>query len=197
MNEQSIEHKLESLIFAATEEIPFKKLSSLLNVSVANVKEGVEALNALCISQQRGIRLVWNDTTVQMVSAPENAGLVDALVQSDMREELTPSALETLAIIVYRQPIKKVDIDFMRGVNSSYALRSLLIRGLVERTHDANDARGFIYKPSLEFLKRLGISRIEELPRYQEIIQKLEEIKRQTVQETKGYDTVENAKNNE
>lgn len=183
MTEHDLESKLESVLFVAAEELSFKKLSHVLNVPAVKIKEVVEALNASYASQSRGIRLVWNDTAVHMVSAPEHSALIDALAQSNMREDLTPSALETLAIVIYRHPIKKVDIDFVRGLNSAYTLRSLLIRGLIEREHDPADARGFIYQPSLQLLKCLGISRIEELPDYQETVQKLEEIKKQTAQE--------------
>lgn len=175
--------QIESIIFAASEEISFKKLSKLLGINESEVIEKIKALNGIYVSQQRGIRLVWNEAGVQMTSAPECAAIIGTFIQSEMREELTPSAIETLAIIVYKGPIKKVDIDFMRGVNSSYALRSLLIRGLVERINDPKDARGFIYKPSLEFLKKIGVSTIQDLPNYKEIIDKLEEIKQQTKQE--------------
>ena len=179
MIENNLKNNLESLVFAASQDISYKKLSQLLKITIEETKQAVKNLNQYYEQNQRGLRLVFNDNSVQMATVKDNANLVEELVRSEIKEELTPAALETLTIISYKGSLRKIDIDFIRGVNSTHTLRSLLIRGLIERASDKRDARSFIYQPSLEFLKTLGVSNITELPDYQETNKKLEEIKQQ------------------
>jgi len=115
---------------------------------------------------KRGIRVLLKDGMAQMVSSPENAPLVASLVKSHMAEELTPAALETLAAICYREPIAKADIDELRGVNSIFSLRSLLMRGLIEKTKEHGVPH---YRTTLDFLKKLGIESVHDLPNYDEL----------------------------
>ena len=77
--------------------------------------------------------------------------------------------METLSIILYQGPISRSDIDYIRGVNSQFILRNLLIRGLIERIDNPNDARSFLYKVSINLLANLGINKIEELPEYEQV----------------------------
>ena len=76
--------------------------------------------------------------------------------------------METLAIVAYSGPVPRAEIDFIRGVNSSFTLRNLLISGLVEREINPKDRRTFIYKPSMDFLRFLGLGKLEDLPEYGE-----------------------------
>lgn len=179
MTQNNLKSKLESLVFAATTAVSYKKLAEQLKTSMEEVKKEIGELNNFYEQIQSGLRLVFDENSVQMVTTKENSRLVDEFIKSEMREELTPAALETLSIVCYRGPIKKVDIDFIRGVNSTYTLRTLLMRGLIVREPDLKDARSFVYKPSLEFLKRLGVSNISALPEYKEITRKLAELKEQ------------------
>lgn len=179
MIENNIKNNLESLIFAASQDISYKKLSQLLKIPIEEIKQVVKDLNQYYEQNQSGLRLVFNDISVQMATVKNNSNLVEELIRSEVKEELTPAALETLTIISYKGSLRKIDIDFIRGVNSTHTLRSLLIRGLIERASDKHDARSFVYQPSLEFLKTLGVSNITELPDYQETNKKLEEIKQQ------------------
>ena len=76
--------------------------------------------------------------------------------------------METIAIIAYKGPLTRLDIEYVRGVNSSFIIRNLLMRGLVERVENPKDARSYLYKVSFDFLKHLGVTGIEDLPQYQE-----------------------------
>ena len=87
----------------------------------------------------------------------------------------TTLSLETLSVIAYKGPIRRSEIDYIRGVNSSFMVRNLLMRGLVERMRDSKDSRLYIYRISREFLKFLGITSISDLPEYGSFAQKLEE----------------------
>lgn len=123
----------------------------------------------------RGLRLVEKDGEWQMASAPENSEIVGNLIKSEFEEDLTKASLETLAIVAYKSPVSRAEIDNIRGVNSSFILRNLLIRGLIERIDNPRDARSYLYRPSFDFLKHLGLSKIEDLPNYGELTKAAEE----------------------
>lgn len=95
------------------------------------------------------------------------------MIKDDLQKDLGKSALETLAIILYQGPIKRADIDYVRGVNSQFILRNLLMRGLISRVDDPSDERTFLYKPSLELMAFLGITDIKQLPDFEEVVGKL------------------------
>lgn len=155
----TLKAKIESLLFVIGEETTIAKIQKALgdDVSPDDVRAGIEALRD--DYRERGIRIVIKDDAVQMVSAPEHAEIIQTLVKSQLDEELTPAALETLACIAYREPITKVAIDELRGVNSVFSLRSLLMRGLIEK-HDDH------YRVTVDFLKKMGLEKIADLPQY-------------------------------
>ncbi|MBI2099909.1 MAG: SMC-Scp complex subunit ScpB, partial [Candidatus Vogelbacteria bacterium] len=81
-----------------------------------------------------------------------------------------------LTIVLYKGPLTRAEIDYIRGVNSSFILRHLSIRGLVERIPNPKDARSFLYRPTFDLFQHLGLSKIEELPEYGELISQLENL---------------------
>ncbi|MBI3685080.1 SMC-Scp complex subunit ScpB [Candidatus Azambacteria bacterium] len=154
--------KIESILFISGDAVHMRRLRQLLpDAPEEQIREAVAALAREY--QKRGVRVFMKDDRVQMVTAPENAGLVDALVKSHLTEELTPAALETLSCVAYREPITKAEIDDIRGVNSIFSLRALMMRGLVKKSKD--DA----YRVTIDFLKKLGIENISDLPDYEEL----------------------------
>ena len=102
-----------------------------------------------------------------MATNPENASVIDQLIKSEIQENLSKAALEVLAIISYRGPITRVEIEAIRGVNCSFTVRSLMMRGLLERIENPKDNRGYLYKISFDFLRKLGVDSIEKLPDYE------------------------------
>jgi segregation and condensation protein B len=88
-----------------------------------------------------------------------------------MQEGLSKAALEVLSIVAYKGPISRAEIESIRGVNCSFTLRSLMMRGLLERIDNPKDGRGYLYKISFEFMKKLGIESIDKLPDYKELSQ--------------------------
>ena len=160
----NIENILEALLFTYGEEISLKKLS---DITKKTKPELVLALNNLKSSlSKRGIRIVNKEDFWQLVADKSASQYIEKLVKSEIQEELTPASLEVLAIIAYRGPVPKSHIESIRGVNSSYALRNLALRGLVEKD-DSEKSR--TYKISLSALRKLGIENIEELPGYKEL----------------------------
>ncbi|MBI2633860.1 MAG: SMC-Scp complex subunit ScpB, partial [Parcubacteria group bacterium] len=124
----------------------------------------------------RGIRLLRSGNEFILGSTPEAGPFVEKLFREEFGEELTSASLETLAIIAYRGPISRAEIDYIRGVNSSYILRSLLIRGLISRSQDASRPQIFLYRPSFDLLKLLGATSQKDLPDYDILSKKLEEL---------------------
>lgn len=159
--------KLEAILFWKAEPISFKKLATLLSVDVATVQAGlVELENTL---KGRGLTLVRTDEEVMLGTAKELSPLIEQLTKDELTRDLGKAGLETLSIILYQGPISRADIDYIRGVNSQFIVRNLLIRGLVERIDNPKDARSFLYKTTLQLLSHLGVSKIEDLPEYTQV----------------------------
>lgn len=157
---------IESILFSAGEPISIKKLAETLNKKQSLVEELVRELAEDYQNKKRGLRIIQKEKEIQLVSNPENSKYVEKMVKDEVQEDLTPAALETLAIIAYRGPISRAEIEEIRGVNSSYILRNLLIRGLIDRKEHPKDNRAYIYQISFNFLRKLGLQSIEELPDY-------------------------------
>ena len=87
------------------------------------------------------------------------------------------AGLETLSIILYQGPITRSEIDYIRGVNSNFILRNLLVRGLIEKIVSPKDTRSFMYRPTFELLQHIGVSKIENVPDYQKIRTEIENFK--------------------
>ena len=119
--------------------------------------------------QSRGIVLIEKGNEITLGTAPESSKLIENLQKEELNKELSKASLETLSIIVYKNGVSRAEIDYIRGVNSSFTLRALSIRGLIEKTVDTKDNRRYIYKPSFELMSYMGMKSMEELPDYQEI----------------------------
>ncbi|OHA16885.1 MAG: SMC-Scp complex subunit ScpB [Candidatus Taylorbacteria bacterium RIFCSPHIGHO2_02_FULL_45_28] len=168
--------QLEAILFWKAEPVSFKKLAALLNIDVETVKNGLDELeNTL---RGRGLTLVRTDEEAMLGTAKELSPLIEQLTKEELTKDLGKAGLETLSIILYQGPITRADIDYIRGVNSQFIVRNLLIRGLVERVENPKDARSFLYKTTLDLLSHLGISKIEELPEYAQVREDIDGFKR-------------------
>lgn len=163
MNSKSI---IESLLFVHGEPLSFKKIAKILELKSEEIKQALSELKEEYQKENRGLRIIEKGDEIQLVTTPENALHVKKLIQTDIRQDLTNVSLETLAIIAYRGPISRSEIEDIRGVDSSFLIRRLLIRGLVERIEHPNDRRIYLYQITFNFLKSLGLQKIEELPNY-------------------------------
>jgi segregation and condensation protein B len=162
-----LKSQILSILFVAGKPVTIKELLDVLEISEEELKTAVADLVA--VNQTSGIILLAHDNKLQLASSPENSSLVKKFLSLELREKLTESALETLAIILYRQPVSKAEIENIRGVNSQYILRQLLIRGLIEKVQSPSDKRMQLYKTTLEFMQHLGISDVKQLPDFEEL----------------------------
>ena len=153
---------IEAILLAAGSPISLTELSRAAGLSKSETLEAIEQHRS---QPGRGVTIVSDGKVAQLVTAPELAEQVARFTQSELRGSLSPGALETLAIIAYRGPVTRSEIEAIRGVSSSTPLRTLSIRGLVEETGRRQvPGRPFLYDTSLELLKHLGIRSKTELP---------------------------------
>ncbi|MDP2695930.1 MAG: SMC-Scp complex subunit ScpB [bacterium] len=168
--------QLEALLFIYGEPMTFRKMAQILKIEESEVGPLVESLADKLNKNIGGLGLVIEGERAQLTTRGEFTNIAEQIIKEAVNETLTPAALETAAIITYTGPISRAELDYIRGVNSTFILRNLLIRGLIERGRDPKRSNAFIYNPSFEFLRHLGINKREDLPEYdkfQELIKTL------------------------
>lgn len=165
--------KIEAILFFRNEPVSYKELGKILEKNVSEIKAALATLSEDCL--ERGIVIVDNGESVALGTHPETSSLIERMQKEELDRDLGRAGLETLSIVLYKGPVSRREIDYIRGVNSGFILRNLLIRGLIERTGSREGERSFSYKPTLELLRYLGVSKVEELPEYSTAFAKLEE----------------------
>lgn len=170
-NKLSLESKIEALLFYKGEPVSFKSLEKAFEASKEDVTQAIEDLGNTLLN--RGITLVKNSDEVMLGTSTELSSFFEDMRKEELTKDLTKASLETLSIILYKENVSRAEIDYIRGVNSSFILRNLQIRGLVDRKTDPNDNRAYVYTPSLELLSFMGVSSTRELPDYEEVSSKL------------------------
>jgi len=158
---------VEALLFAAGEPIEKKQLATLLSINELNIPPILEELARSL--EGRGLALIEAGSLVELRSSPEAAEVVKKLRENEFARDLGTASLETLAVIAYRNGATRSEIDWVRGVNSSASLRTLLLRGLIEGKEDAIDRRRTRYILTPDALAHLGIAKLSELPRAAEL----------------------------
>ncbi len=169
MNFINLKSVLESILFSIGEPMSIEKIAKTLKKDSSLIKKTLKELIKDYEQEDRGLIIITKRNKVQLVSSPKNSKYIEKLIKQDLQKELTPASLETLAIVAYREPITRAEIDEIRGVNSSFILRNLLIRGLIERRGNPNDARSYVYEISFDFLKKIGLKSKKELPEYKKL----------------------------
>ena len=142
------------------------ELSSILEIPQEEVKEALKSLYEDYQSEERGIQLELLGEHFKLTTKPEHKKYYQKIVSEEENSVLSQSALETLAIIAYNEPITRIEIDEIRGVNSSYVLRKLLIKNLIQEVGRADlPGRPKQYGITNAFLDYFGLGGIEELPK--------------------------------
>ena len=159
---------LESLLFVADEPVEIDVLARICGRNDAEVSAAIDAVAA--DYQVRGLRIQRTGTAVQMVTAPQASSYVEEFLGVDENHRLSHAALETLAIIAYKQPMSRQTLEAIRGVNADRALASLKIRGLITEVGRASSAgRPYLYGTTFRFLEYFGLEKPEDLPPLPEI----------------------------
>lgn len=156
---------LESLLFVASTPTPVVRLSQVLGHPSDAVEAALQALALGYAEGRRGVRLLRKGDRVHLTSAPEAAPHIERFLGLDLSSKLSTAALETLAVIAYRQPLTRVEIEAIRGVGCEGVLRTLIARELVEPVGRLEQAgRPFLYGTTIQFLQYFGLDSLTSLP---------------------------------
>ncbi|GAP06276.1 condensin subunit ScpB [Anaerolinea thermolimosa] len=157
---------LEALLFVAPEPVHPQQLAEVLSLSVTDVETYLRALDEE-YQNGRGLRIQWHAGRVQLTTAPQFSETIERFLGLEATARLSRAALETLAIIAYRQPVTRPAIDAVRGVNSDGVVKSLLGKGLIQEVGRADSpGRPILYGTTGEFLQYFGLGSIQDLPPY-------------------------------
>jgi segregation and condensation protein B len=167
----NLESKIEAILFWKGEPMSRKKLTEVLKVGQTEINDAIEKLKENLA--ERGIVMQEKDDEITLGTNPELSKLIEDLQKEELNRDLSKASLETLSIVLYKDGANRAEIDYIRGVNSSFTLRLLSVRGLVERILDPKDNRRYIYKPSFELFSYMGVKSREELPDYLEVSESL------------------------
>ncbi len=157
-------NKVESVLFAAGKPLALKKLAELTGVTVGDVEVGLTELQRLYKENGHGLEVIVHQGEAALATHPDNSELVRQFLKREELGELTRPQLEALAVIAYRGPVSKAELEQVRGVNCSLILRNLMIRGLVQ-VSDESEAMPR-YQVTVDFLGGLGLTSAKDLPNF-------------------------------
>lgn len=171
----NLEQKIEAVLFWKSEPISVKKLASILSETEENILVAISELEKKL--EERGVRLIRKNDEVTLGTAPQISELIEKITKEELSKDIGKAGMETLSTILYYGPISRRDIDYIRGVNSTFIIRNLLVRGLIEKTENEKDQRIFMYKPTFDLMAFLGITKVENLPDYEKIREEFQAFK--------------------
>jgi segregation and condensation protein B len=156
--------QLEALLFASDAPLPVERIAEVLEIDAAAARAAVEALRAACDLPGRGLAVVEVGGGVRLVTRSEHASVLMSLQRLRLKSRLSRAAVETLAIVAYRQPISRGRISAVRGVNVDGVVRTLITRGLVAEAGAEPGGHATTLVTTPYFLERLGIASLADLP---------------------------------
>lgn len=166
---------IESLLFVSGEPLEIKQIASILECSVGFTKDLLSEMMKLYNVKNRGIKIINVNNSYSLVTKSENSDYIEKLLGNNSRQSLSQAALETLAIVSYKQPITRIDIDEIRGVKSDRAVSNLVEKGLIKECGRLEvPGRPILYGTTDEFLKYFGLENIEQMPVLDEIVGRID-----------------------
>ncbi len=173
--QNELEKQIEAVLFWFGEPVSIKKLSQIFNKTEEEISASLKNLETNLSG--RGIVMIKKEDEVALGTSKDASELIEKLTKEELVKDLGRAGLETLSIIIYQGPISRAEIDYIRGVQSNFILRSLMIRGLVEKIPNPKDQRSFLYKPTFELISFLGLTKIEDMPEFKEARAEIENYK--------------------
>jgi segregation and condensation protein B len=159
-----IKAAIEAILFVHSEPVSMEQLIETLDVPLIDLKEILLEMTAEYNDNKRGIQLLRGDDGYTLATKPQLSDVLNRMIQP-VKKRLSPATLETLAIIAYRQPITRLEVENIRGVRSDKIIVNLLDRGLIEEAgHKDAVGKPMLYRTSEEFLRLFGLSSLKELP---------------------------------
>ena len=168
MEKKQLVGALEAALFVSGEPVALVRLEKILDITTTELAELVNVLREkLEHDEASGLQLVQHAGSLVLATKGLYAPFVEQLTKAALQETLSRAALEVLAIISYRAPIARSEIEAIRGVNCSFTLHNLLLRDLIERIGNPQESRGYLYQPTFKFLQSLGIASVSDLPDFE------------------------------
>ena len=164
MSDRNIERALEAILMVVDEPVTELLLAQVLEVPTEEVNKRLKDLAESYTRELRGFELRQIAGGWRFYSHPEVASAVERFVLEGQQAKLTQAALETLAVIAYRQPVSRARVSAIRGVNVEAVMKTLVNRGLVEEAGIEGESGAILYQTTSYFLERLGIAGLDELP---------------------------------
>jgi len=203
LNEKNLRNIIEALIFASEEELSSEQIKNLLyncniSVSIKEIEDCINNINEEYKNKSNAFEIIKIAGGYQFATRKEYSDFISKMRIESQRKKLSQSALETLAIIAYKQPITRSEIEFIRGVNVDYIVNSLLEKDLIMIKGRANSpGRPIIYGTTDNFLKILGLNSLEDLPKLKEINEilkneKIEGIKEEDIELFNSLNNIHN-----
>ena len=177
-NQPDIAARAHAFLFSEGGEVTYRKLATLLECKEAELKAALDELSKRL--EGSGVSPIRTETAVSLATSKETSEVVRAAHKKELERDIGDAGLEVLAIVLYMGPSTRTRIDYIRGVNTSSTLRNLLARGLLERTENPEDAREYLYRPTVELLAYLGVKDTRELPDYATIVPELATFEQQS-----------------
>lgn len=174
---ENLENVIESVVFVAGEPVLISDLCLKFDVKQKQVEKAVEKLKQK-YDENSGVQLLCFNNKLQFSSNSDYVDYVTAILNPIRQRNLTKATLETIGIIAYKQPVTRMEIEEVRGVNSDYAINILLEHKLIQIVgHKESVGKPALFGTTDEFLKRFSISSIDELPDYNELLENIQKIK--------------------
>lgn len=178
MKELDLIEKIEVILFLENDLIDIKELARSLKIDEKKCLLVLDKLNKKYQSSEVVFEIVFNSKQAQLAVKKKFSDFIKKYFhQKKKNEQFSPAMLEVLSIVLYRSPIGKVGIEKIRGVNSDLILRKLSIRGLIDKKEKVKNSGIFIYQPSLKLMRKLGVSELENLPKYDKLSREFDSIK--------------------
>lgn len=163
--------RAEAFLFTEGEPMAQGRLKKLLSCTDEELRLALVGLSNK--HEGGGLTLIQTDKEISLAVSPLCSPAIRAENEREHEREIGDAGLEVLAILLYRGPRTRSQIDYIRGVNTSTTLRTLLSRGLALRTENPSDSREYLYRPTAELLAHLGVSDLKNLPDYEKISEEL------------------------
>ncbi len=162
---------IESLLFVSGEPLEIKHIASIIECSIKFTQELLVEMMNYYEQEYRGIKIINVNNSYGLVTKSKNSDYIEKLLGTNSRQSLSQAAIETLAIIAYKQPITRIDVDEIRGVKSDRAIANLVDKGLIKESGRLDlPGRPILYGTTDEFLKYFGLQNLDDIPNLQEIV---------------------------
>lgn len=165
--------EIEAILFTNGEPVHIEKLQKFLKLNKKQWQHNIKTLEEKYASAKSGLQIIKKKGKIQLVSKPLLAEKIAKFLGKSLNEELSRVTLETLAVVAYRGPVTRAQIEYIRGVNCSFALRTLSLRGIIDKKENPLDSRSYLYEVSFDFLKSLGLKKIKDLKDYEKLSKQL------------------------